>query len=134
MPGARLRRFRDTASRYLGRTDAKPAEGDLKVFFLNLGGYKAGLFDELHFKYLCVAKNKGLAVQSAKKTIFYREAGFPGAESHIDERFAVDVDDIYEIRDILPADQKEKYRIHIYPSSESAEDDLHLGYFKLASL
>jgi hypothetical protein len=106
----------------------------LKLFFLNLGGYKRGLFDELHFKYLCVSENKATAVQSGKKTAFYKEAGFPGARSHIDEKFALDVDDIYEISDILPASQKEKYQLNIHPVGSEPEDEIHLGYFKLNKL
>ena len=85
----------------------------LKLFFLNLGGYQRGQFDELHYKFLCVAEHKSEAIVKAKQTTFYAEAGFPGATSHIDDKFGVDIDDIYEIQDILPSRLKEKFQVQI---------------------
>jgi Domain of Unknown Function (DUF1543) len=109
-------------------------KSNLKLFFLNLGGYQRGQFDELHYKYLCVAENKAEAITKAKETKFYAEAGFPGAPSHIDDKFGVDIDDIYEIEDILPLRLKEKFKLQIQKDDDvTDEDHLHLGYFKLSS-
>jgi hypothetical protein len=44
----------------------------------------------------------------------------------------VDVDDVYEITDILPASMKEKYSILVAPADNIEEDEIHLGYFKLS--
>ena len=80
---------------------------------------------------LTVAADKGIAIQRSKQTAFYKHTGFPGATSHIDDKYGVDVDDIYEIEDILPASFKDKYRIGITKGNGSAEDELHLGYLKM---
>ncbi|HWD88420.1 MAG TPA: DUF1543 domain-containing protein [Mucilaginibacter sp.] len=108
---------------------------DDKLFFINLGGYKRGVFDEPHFKIISVNPDMGAAIQAAKKTEFFLNVTFPGANSHVDDKFAVDVDDVYEVGDILPAYQKEKYQLVIEKADTYApEDELNLGYFKLANL
>jgi len=106
-----------------------------KLFFINLGGYKRGLFDEPHFKIISVHPDMGAAIQAAKKTDFFKTVTFPGANSHVDDKFAVDVDDAYDVSDILPGYQKEKYKLVIEPAQNGAsEDELNLGYFKLSNL
>lgn len=106
-----------------------------KLFFLNLGGYRRNEFDEFHYKILTVAENKGIAVQNAKKTSFYIHTGFEGgAGSHIDDKYGVDVDEMYEIEDILPPDVKEKYSIDISADPTRKEDELFLGYLKIEKI
>jgi hypothetical protein len=78
------------------------AEKGARLFFINLGGYKQGDFEEYHYKLVFAAADKGVAIQLAKQNAFYLHAGFKGAESHVDDKFGVDVDDCYEISDILP--------------------------------
>lgn len=105
-----------------------------QLFFLNLGGYKEHEFEEYHYKMLAAATDKGIAVQKARQTAFYKHTGFTGATSHIDDKYGVDVDDIYAIEDILPAAVKQQYRVTLTPPSEPLEEDVvHLGYFKLGS-
>ena len=106
-----------------------------KLFFINLGGYKENELEEFHYKMLSVSADKGEAVKKAKQTAFYKHTGFKTATSHIDDKYGVDVDDIYEIADILPDEIKEHYSIHIEKASNNnlPEDNLHLGYFTLSS-
>ncbi|MDE3143443.1 MAG: DUF1543 domain-containing protein [Bacteroidota bacterium] len=106
----------------------------LKLFFINLGGYKKDEFEEFHYKLLIAAPDKSVAIQKAKETAFYKHTGFAGATSHIDDKYGVDVDDVYEIEDILPDTAKEKYSIVLAASDSIANDELHLGYFKLDKL
>lgn len=115
-------------------TDEKSSlQNPLKLFFINLGGYKENEFEEYHYKMLVVGKDKGEAVKQAKESAFYKHTGFVGATSHIDDKYGIDVDDLYEIEDILPLHIKEKYSIQI--SVNGAEkDDWVLGYTKLSSL
>jgi hypothetical protein len=114
---------------------AIPTEaGSDKLFFLNLGGYKPGEFDEFHYKMLAVAQDQAGAVQQAKQTAFYKHTGFKGATSHIDDKFGVDVDEVFEVKDILIAEDKQQFRIEITPGIADAEDELHLGYFQLHKL
>jgi hypothetical protein len=108
-----------------------------KLFFINLGGYKPGEFEEFHYKILSVATKREDAINAAKQTIFFKHTGFGKvATSHIDDKYGVDVDDIYNIEEILSDEFKSKFSINI--STEKAEgiteDELHLGYFKLDSL
>lgn len=105
-----------------------------KLFFLNLGGYKPGEFEEYHYKILSACTDKGKAVDVAKKTAFYIHTGFAGATSHIDDKYGIDVDDIYEITDILPKNMKEKYSIILQPADEIIVDEIHLGYLKTEKL
>lgn len=108
----------------------KDAHNDAQLFFINLGGYKAGEFEEFHYKMLAVGVDKGAAVKQSKETAFYKHTGFRGATSHIDDKYGIDVDDFFAIKDILPKSTKENYTLQISPTQEDeAEDKLHLGYF-----
>ena len=110
------------------------AEKKNKLFFLNLGGYKQNEFEEYHYKMLVACENKSVAIQRAKATAFYKHTGFKGATSHIDDKYGVDVDDIFEIEDILPEHIKEKYSIVLSPTDNATEDEVNLGYFMLEKL
>jgi len=105
-----------------------------RLFFINLGGYQQGKLEEQHYTLLTVQDDKKPAAKEAMKTLFYHQNSFRGAHSHIDERFGVDVDDMYRVDDILPAGDKEQYQILIELAEGLAEDTIHLGYFKLSAL
>jgi len=105
-----------------------------KLFFLNLGGYKENDFEEYHYKMLVAAKDKGVAVKVAKQTAFYKHTGFEGATSHIDDKYGIDVDDIYDIEDILPSRFKKAYNIILHSAPGKPEDPLHLGYLTMQKL
>lgn len=104
-----------------------------KLFFINLGGYKENEFEEFHYKMLVVAKSQSEAVRSSKQTAFFKHTGFKGAPSHIDDKYGIDVDDIFTVQDILAKDLKEKYHIQI-TKRECPDDTLHLGYFPLKKI
>lgn len=105
-----------------------------KLFFINLGGYKQNELEEFHYKMLTVAADKGIAIQKSKQTAFYKHTGFEGATSHIDDKYGIDVDDIYEIEDILPPHLKKQYSILITKEEVEKEDEIHLGYLKIDKL
>jgi Domain of Unknown Function (DUF1543) len=103
-----------------------------KLFFLNLGGYKPNDLEEYHYKVFAVALNKSEAIQQAKQTVFFLHNTF---SAHIDDKYGVDVDDVYEIEEVLPASIKCKYAIVIEKSITALpKDELHIGYLKLSSL
>ncbi|MBC7554199.1 MAG: DUF1543 domain-containing protein [Taibaiella sp.] len=105
---------------------------EAQLFFINLGGYQRGLFDELHFKVLTVQPDKARAVKQAKTTEFFKKNGFlPGAGAHIDDQHGIDIDDLHKVNDILPPRQKELYSLRITRNEAVVADVLHLGYFKL---
>lgn len=105
-----------------------------QLFFINLGGYKQNEFEEYHYKVLTVAPNKAEAIKKAKATSFYKHCGFKGAASHIDDKYGVDVDDIYEIEDILSSTFKEKFKLKITKTTSNQQDGLEIGYLKMAKL
>ncbi len=115
--------------------EAITATATRKLFFLNLGGYKPGDMEEYHYKLLTVAADKSEAIAKAKATAFFQHTGFAGATSHIDDKYGVDVDDVYEIEEVLPAVIKARYAIVIEEVGlPLTEDQLHIGYLKLSSL
>jgi hypothetical protein len=102
------------------------------LFFINLGGYKENEFEEYHYKMLTVAENLGVASKNAKATTFYKHCGFKGATSHIDDKYGIDVDDIYNVADILSEHYKEWYSLKISKIETTFEEDhLHIGYLKI---
>jgi Domain of Unknown Function (DUF1543) len=117
------------------KTEYKKQGPNLKLFFINLGGYKQNEFEEYHYKVLVVATSKSQAIKEAKQTTFYEHTGFKGAESHIDDKYGIDVDDIFEIDDVLSPELKLNYFIHISAQpNNTKQDTLHIGYLKLAKL
>ncbi|PSK88828.1 uncharacterized protein DUF1543 [Taibaiella chishuiensis] len=118
-----------------GITAANRQQGN-HLFFLNLGGYREGEFEELHYKMLNVAPEPSAAISAAKKTAFYKHCGFEGAVSHIDDKYGVDVDDIYPVKDIIDPFYKHRFALLIgdEPEAGLAPDPLHIGYFKLDKL
>lgn len=107
-----------------------------KIFFLNLGGYKAGHFEEFHYKMLTAASGAQQAAHIAKQTAFFLHTGFDNATAHIDNRYGVDVDDIFEIKDILSPEVKSRFSIVLTKETTGSlpEDEMLLGYFPLNSL
>lgn len=105
-----------------------------KLYFINLGGYKQNEFEEFHYKMIVVATEKSDAIRQSKQTAFYKHTGFKGAPSHVDDKYGIDVDDVYSIEEILPLEIKNKYRIHISRDNINEEDEIHLGYFTLEKL
>ncbi|MBC7641369.1 MAG: DUF1543 domain-containing protein [Flavobacterium sp.] len=106
-----------------------------QLFFINLGGYKENEFEEFHYKMLAVGNKMSDAVTKSKATTFYKHCGFKGATSHIDDKFGIDIDDIYNVREILELDLKDKFSLKITKSNTKLIDDkLHVGYLKLEKI
>jgi hypothetical protein len=108
--------------------------GENKLFFINLGGYQENKFEEQHYFVLTVKPNKAAAFAEAKQTLFYQNNHFEGATSHIDDKYGIDVDDIYQIEDILSDTCKAQYKIQLTPVAGLPDDEIHLGYLKLSQL
>jgi len=109
--------------------DEKPR---LKLYFLNLGGYKPQDLEEYHYKELVVAENLEQAKSIAKKTVFFKHH----TSAHIDDKYAVDIDDLYEIEELLSAEFLAAYRIQISELQDEnmAEDQITNGYFPLTKI
>jgi hypothetical protein len=106
-----------------------------KLFFINLGGYKPGAFEEFHYRMIIAAFDAGEAVRIAKRNAFFRHTGFKGAAAHIDDKYGIDVDEVYAIHDILPPVVKQRYSLKIdVADTRQPEDEMHLGYFRLSAV
>lgn len=115
---------------------------DLKLFFINLGGYQQGSFEEFHYKLLIVADSQADAVKQAKQSEFYKQFTFKdkaspfNAASHIDDKFEVDIDDIYNVNDLVS-----NVKIIIEPFARALdksinviEDKKYVGYLSIKNL
>lgn len=101
-----------------------------RLYFVNLGGYKPNDMEEYHYKQLVVAANLAEATKIAKDTVFWKHH----ESSHIDDKYGIDVDDNYEVVDLLNPTFKEKYHILIQEASNIPEDTLEVGYLKISKL
>ncbi len=107
-------------------------KSDDQLFFINLGGYKLGHFEEFHEQHLMVGKSLAEVIKRVKQTKFYKAMGFQNAVSHVDNKHGVDIDDIYNINDLLSKETKEKYSIILEKSDiGNQENVMEVGYFKI---
>lgn len=103
-----------------------------QLFFINLGGYKLGHFEEFHEQHLMVGTSLSDVIKRVKQTDFYKTMGFANAVSHIDDKHGVDIDDIYNVNDLLSEISKEKYSIILEKSeAENQENVMKIGYLKI---
>lgn len=104
-------------------------DNGLYLFFINMGGYQAGHFEEYHHKMLVVAKSVSEAIAIAKKSEFYQEFSVDErAVSHIDNKYGVDVDDIHQVFDVLSDDFRALYALQITPCDHPKDDEMVIGY------
>lgn len=109
-------------------------KNNLSLYFINLGGYRKGEFEEFHFKDIYVATSQAKATAISKKTAFYRQFGFKGAVAHTDDHYGIDIDDIYPIEEILSPADKSNYSIVVTNELAEQADEIHLGYITLSKL
>lgn len=115
--------------------EQKVKEDENQLFFINLGGYQVGQFQEFHEQFLMVGKSMSEIIKRVKQTTFYKTMGFENATSHIDDKHGVDIDDIFKVNDILPLEMKEKYSIVLKKSvAEVQENKTAIGYLKIDKL
>lgn len=119
------------AVKIIRRTNAKSA---VKLFFINLGGYKPDDFEEYHYKVLVAAADVSEAVRLSKRTAFFRHTGFEGAVAHVDDKYGIDVDDILNVEDVLSAQYKDEWQLVLTPSEDHVEDELHIGYVPMTRI
>jgi len=116
------------------REECGPDPQEAALFFLNLGGYKRGDFEEYHYKMVVAAASKTKAIQLARQSAFYKHTGFRGASSHIDEQYGIDVDDMHRIDDILPARLRTEFGLQLVYTGTEQEDAFHIGYVAISKL
>lgn len=120
------------ADGYEIRIVSRRETNDERLFFINLGGYRPGHFEEFHEQHLMAGKSMGEVIKRVKQTDFYKTMGFEGAVSHVDDKHGVDIDDIYDVHDLLPPQAKEKYSVLLVKSDEENQTNpMKIGYMKL---
>ncbi len=113
---------------------------DLKLFFINLGGYQQGSFEEFHYKLLIVATSQAEAIKQAKQSDFYKAFTYKdkdslfNAASHIDDKFEVDIDEIYNVNDLIT-----NFKLLIEPIANNSrglvnDDKDYVGYLSIKNL
>ncbi|SFS30791.1 DUF1543 domain-containing protein [Sphingobacterium wenxiniae] len=114
------------------RAEIGEESGELKLFFVNLGGYKDNDFEEYHYKQLIVAKDIDEASRNAKQSPFYHQHISP----HIDDKYGIDVDDVYPVEDIMDESSRQQFGIVLTAAADgnTVEDKLHIGYLKFSDL
>ena len=108
-----------------------------RLFFINLGGYTSGRLEEQHYTLLSVHDDRVEALKNSKTTEFFKTKtirSVRGANAHIDEKYGIDVDEIYRIEDLLSQEMKERYSINLVKTDGLKADEINLGYFKLERL
>ena len=112
-----------------------PASADasgLKLVFFNLGGYVEGDMEEYHHKALVVAASQKEAIANIKQCEFYQNRGYAGAESHIDDKMNVDIDDVHIVDDLI---SHVGWHLHISHDAQTATEDVwQVGYLSLSKL
>ncbi len=107
---------------------------EASLYFINLGGYKPGDYEEYHYKMVVAGDTIADAITEAKKTAFFKHMGYKGARAHVDDKYGVDADDAYLVKDLLSAAVTDQYSILLSKTNSQAEDVLNIGYFKLDKL
>ena len=112
---------------------SKSITSEKNLFFINLGGYKENEFEEYHYKIITVAETLAEAQKKSKQTTFFKHCGFgTNAVSHIDDKFGIDIDDSFTVKEMLMPIFKDSFEIKISKSDATLlEDELHIGYVKL---
>lgn len=125
------------------RVDNKLDSQGKQLYFVNLGGYLPGQFEEFHYKTLVVAETLGKVTAQVKKTAFYQDYTFDNidtaksgvATSHVDDKHQLDLDDIHCVADLLPNDVALTIQPLTEPEKNQLPDDaLHIGYLSLKQI
>ena len=125
------------------RVDNKLDNQGKQLYFVNLGGYLPGQFEEFHYKTLVIAETLGKATAQVKKTAFYQDYTFDNvdtaksgvATSHVDDKHQLDLDDIHCVADLLPNDVASTIQpLTEHEKNQLPDDALHIGYLSLKQI
>jgi hypothetical protein len=112
------------------KTEIKTPDHGLKLYFINLGGYKENEFEEYHKKLFAVAPTVSEALGKVMNTNFMIEyspesLGLAGS-AHLDDQFKIDfdADDIICVSDTLG----DAYDLELEAVSEHPENEMTVGY------
>src|SRR6201996_4690181 len=108
-----------------------------RLFFINLGGYQHGKLEEQHYTLLTVQEDRRNAIKASTATEFFKNSSIEkikSASAHIDEKYGIDVDEIYRVDELLSEADKTRWQIELIPDMNTIPDEIHLGYYQLDRL
>ena len=110
--------FLDSVAGYRIALKESAATNGLHLYFINIGGYRAGEFGERHAWGFFGAHNKTQAKAQAKRTLLQGHQ-----QTHRD--------DLYDIDDCLPVARVGPWHIHLQPEETAKDPAVTNGYFPL---
>ena len=110
--------------------EENPLENNLKLYFINLGGYSPPEFEEYHKKILVVAEDMSSAIKQVKNDVFYLagQNQNTSARSHVDDK--MEVDSIIPVQELIS-----DFRIEVKKAeTELLQTKLHIGYLAFSKI
>lgn len=100
------------------RRSAPPDHGGLRLYFVNIGGYRPGELAEQHGYALLAANGKAEAKTRARRALL------KGLDS-------VHKDDLFEVDDLLELSQAGGWHVHLVPDAAARAPSISNGYLPL---
>jgi hypothetical protein len=110
--------FLDSVAGYRVRLMRTPPHNGLHLYFINIGGYRPGVFAEHHAWGFFGAPNKAEAKQRAKQSLLQNHQ-----ETH--------KDDLHEIDDCLQVARIGGWHVHLMTDAHAVDPEVTNGYFPL---
>ena len=110
--------FLDSVAGYRVQLSHTPPDSGLHLYFINIGGYRPGVFGERDAWGFFGAQNKAEAKQRAKQTLLRGHD-----ETH--------KDDLHEIDDCLQVARIGTWHVHLTPDADARDPEISNGYFPL---
>ena len=110
--------FLDSVEGYRVRLARTPPGNGLHLYFINIGGYRPGVFGEHHAWGFFGAPDKAGAKQRAKQTLL---------RDHVETH----KDDLHEIDDCLQVARIGAWHVHLAPDARAGNPEIVNGYFPL---
>lgn len=108
----------DSVAGYRVRLARTPPDNGLHLYFINIGGYRPGVFAEHHAWGFFGAPNKAEAKARARQTLL---------QGHVETH----KDDLHEIDDCLQVERIGAWHVHLTLDAEARDPDVTNGYFPL---
>ena len=110
--------FLDSVAGYRVQLSRTPPANGLHLYFINIGGYRPGVFAENHAWGFFGARNKAEAKRRAKQTLL---------QDHVE----IHKDDLYAIDDCLKVARVGAWHVHLTPDAGASDSPVTNGYFPL---
>ena len=108
----------ETVDGYRVHLDHAPADNGLHLYFINIGGYRAGEFGERHAWGFFGARNKTEAKAHARKKLLQGHE-----QTH--------KDDLHEVDDCLRLGSVKDWHVHLTPDAQAKDPLVTNGYLPL---